>query len=226
MGGSGSRSARQRRSDPSGQRRRGAALPASAARSEGRQRARRCSRRVRRCSCRSGTSRCRPNRSRSGSATSGFASSTNALTTFTLSTWQRDLSRAITDPDELLAELGLDAALAAPARAASSAFGAARHAQLSRAHAPRRRERSAAAPGAAARRRTHRDAGLRGRSACRNTKRRARPGCCRNTQAARCSSRPRPAPSIAATASGASFRIRRKLRPRKRAPRASAPRST
>ena len=48
---------------------------------------------------------------------------TDALTTFPLSTWQQDLKRAITDPDELLRILGLDAALAAPARAASSAFG-------------------------------------------------------------------------------------------------------
>ena len=48
---------------------------------------------------------------------------TNALTTFPLSTWQQDLRRAITDPDELLRILGLDAALSAPARVASSAFG-------------------------------------------------------------------------------------------------------
>jgi len=48
---------------------------------------------------------------------------TDALTTFPLSTWQQDLQRVITDPDELLRILGLDAALAAPARAASSAFG-------------------------------------------------------------------------------------------------------
>jgi len=40
-----------------------------------------------------------------------------------LSTWQRDLTRAITNPEELLANLGLDPGLAAPARAASSAFG-------------------------------------------------------------------------------------------------------
>jgi EF-P beta-lysylation protein EpmB len=39
------------------------------------------------------------------------------------STWQRDLSRAITDPAQLLAELELDPGLAAPARSASSAFG-------------------------------------------------------------------------------------------------------
>ncbi len=38
------------------------------------------------------------------------------------STWQRDLSRAITDPAQLLAELELDPALAAPARAASNVF--------------------------------------------------------------------------------------------------------
>lgn len=38
------------------------------------------------------------------------------------STWQRELSRSITDPAQLLAELDLDPALAAPARAASSAF--------------------------------------------------------------------------------------------------------
>jgi L-lysine 2,3-aminomutase len=38
-------------------------------------------------------------------------------------TWQQDLKRAITDPGELLTTLGLDAALGAPARAASSAFG-------------------------------------------------------------------------------------------------------
>ena len=36
--------------------------------------------------------------------------------------WQRDLARAITDPAQLLAELDLDPALAAPARAASSTF--------------------------------------------------------------------------------------------------------
>ena len=40
-----------------------------------------------------------------------------------LTTWQRDLSRSITDPAELLAQLDLDPALAAPARAASSGFG-------------------------------------------------------------------------------------------------------
>lgn len=39
------------------------------------------------------------------------------------STWQRDLSRAITDPAQLLAELDLDPALAVAAHAASSAFG-------------------------------------------------------------------------------------------------------
>jgi EF-P beta-lysylation protein EpmB len=38
------------------------------------------------------------------------------------STWQRELSRAITDPAQLLAELELDPALAAPARSASSLF--------------------------------------------------------------------------------------------------------
>jgi L-lysine 2,3-aminomutase len=38
-------------------------------------------------------------------------------------TWQQDLKRAITDPEELLTALGLDAALGAPARAAASAFG-------------------------------------------------------------------------------------------------------
>jgi L-lysine 2,3-aminomutase len=38
------------------------------------------------------------------------------------STWQRELSRSITDPAQLLAELELDPALAAPARTASSAF--------------------------------------------------------------------------------------------------------
>jgi len=38
------------------------------------------------------------------------------------STWQRELSRAITDPAQLLAELELDPALAAPARSASSSF--------------------------------------------------------------------------------------------------------
>jgi len=36
--------------------------------------------------------------------------------------WQRELSRAITDPAQLLAELDLDPALAAPARAAASTF--------------------------------------------------------------------------------------------------------
>ena len=48
---------------------------------------------------------------------------TDALTKFPLSAWQQDLKRAITDPDELLKILGLDAALGASARAASSAFG-------------------------------------------------------------------------------------------------------
>src|SRR4029450_6992467 len=38
------------------------------------------------------------------------------------STWQRELSGAIDDPAQLLAELELDPALAAPARSASSAF--------------------------------------------------------------------------------------------------------
>ena len=38
------------------------------------------------------------------------------------STWQRELSRAITDPAQLLAELDLDPALAAPARTASNVF--------------------------------------------------------------------------------------------------------
>ena len=42
--------------------------------------------------------------------------------TLATSTWQRDLSRAITDPAILLAELELDFRLAAPARAASSVF--------------------------------------------------------------------------------------------------------
>ena len=36
--------------------------------------------------------------------------------------WQRELSRAITNPADLLAELGLDAALLEPARAASNSF--------------------------------------------------------------------------------------------------------
>lgn len=40
-----------------------------------------------------------------------------------LSTWQRDLTRAITNPEELLANLGLDPGLGAPARMASSSFG-------------------------------------------------------------------------------------------------------
>ena len=47
---------------------------------------------------------------------------TEAVTSPALSTWQRDLGRAITDPEELLAKVGLDPALGAPARAASSAF--------------------------------------------------------------------------------------------------------
>ena len=47
---------------------------------------------------------------------------TEAATSPVLSTWQRDLGRAITDPEELLAKVGLDPALGAPARAASSAF--------------------------------------------------------------------------------------------------------
>ncbi|HEU4779649.1 MAG TPA: EF-P beta-lysylation protein EpmB [Steroidobacteraceae bacterium] len=38
------------------------------------------------------------------------------------STWQRDLSRAITDPAQLLTELDLDPAIGVPARAASSVF--------------------------------------------------------------------------------------------------------
>jgi len=38
-------------------------------------------------------------------------------------TWQHELQRAITDPEELLTQLGLDPALHRPARAASSAFG-------------------------------------------------------------------------------------------------------
>ena len=42
--------------------------------------------------------------------------------TVPLSTWQRDLSRAITDPAQLLTELELDPALGAAARAASSKF--------------------------------------------------------------------------------------------------------
>ena len=42
--------------------------------------------------------------------------------TLASSTWQRDLSRAITDPAQLLAELDLDAGLATPARAASNLF--------------------------------------------------------------------------------------------------------
>jgi len=37
--------------------------------------------------------------------------------------WQRELSRAITNPADLLSALGLDAELLAPARAASQAFG-------------------------------------------------------------------------------------------------------
>ena len=37
-------------------------------------------------------------------------------------TWQGELKRAITDPEELLAHLGLDRALSVPARKASSAF--------------------------------------------------------------------------------------------------------
>jgi len=43
--------------------------------------------------------------------------------TSTLSTWQRELTRAITSPEELLTNLGLDPGLGAPARAASSSFG-------------------------------------------------------------------------------------------------------
>ncbi len=41
----------------------------------------------------------------------------------TQSAWQRDLSRAITRPEDLIAELGLDPALLTPARAAAGAFG-------------------------------------------------------------------------------------------------------
>ncbi len=40
-----------------------------------------------------------------------------------LTTWQGELRHAITSPEELLASLGLDPALAAPARAASAGFG-------------------------------------------------------------------------------------------------------
>jgi L-lysine 2,3-aminomutase len=40
----------------------------------------------------------------------------------THTSWQRELSRAITNPADLLAELGLDAALLEPARAASKTF--------------------------------------------------------------------------------------------------------
>ncbi len=40
----------------------------------------------------------------------------------TQAAWQRELSRAITKPDELIAELGLDAGLLAPARVAAGAF--------------------------------------------------------------------------------------------------------
>ena len=226
MGGSRSRSARQRRSDPSGQRRRSAALPASAARSEGRQRARRCSRRVRRCSCRSGTSRCRPNRSRSGSATSGFASSTNTLTTFPLSTWQR-ICRA-----------------PSPTRTNCWRVSSSIPRWLRRRARHRRRSRMRVTRSYLARMRRGdaNDPLLRqvlpladelfetpgyGADPLAGTRSDARARvCCRNTQDARCSSRPRPAPSIAATASGASFRIRRKRKPRKRAPRDSAPRSS
>lgn len=39
------------------------------------------------------------------------------------SAWQRELTRAITNPEELLVSLGLDSGLAASARTASSAFG-------------------------------------------------------------------------------------------------------
>jgi EF-P beta-lysylation protein EpmB len=42
--------------------------------------------------------------------------------TFAPSTWQRELSRSITDPAQLLAELELDPTLAGPAHAASTAF--------------------------------------------------------------------------------------------------------
>jgi EF-P beta-lysylation protein EpmB len=48
---------------------------------------------------------------------------TDALTALPLTTWQQDLRRSITDPAELLTALGLDPALVAPARNASSAFG-------------------------------------------------------------------------------------------------------
>jgi EF-P beta-lysylation protein EpmB len=40
----------------------------------------------------------------------------------TQSAWQRELSRAITKPEELIAELGLDPSLLAPARAAAGSF--------------------------------------------------------------------------------------------------------
>jgi EF-P beta-lysylation protein EpmB len=40
----------------------------------------------------------------------------------TQAAWQRELSRAITKPEELIAELGLDAELLAPARAAAAKF--------------------------------------------------------------------------------------------------------
>jgi EF-P beta-lysylation protein EpmB len=62
--------------------------------------------------------------------------------TAVLSTWQRDLSRAITDPAQLLAELDLDPALAAPARAASSTFAL----RVTRSYLARMRRGDAADP--------------------------------------------------------------------------------
>src|SRR5687768_3984270 len=118
MGSGGSRSARQRRSGAPDQRRRSAALPASAARSERGERAGAARR------GRAAAAVVRPHRV-AGRVAAGLVPQHQdppASMTFVPSTWQRELSRSITDPAQLLAELDLDPALAAPARAASSAF--------------------------------------------------------------------------------------------------------
>ena len=62
--------------------------------------------------------------------------------TVPLTTWQRDLSRAITDPAQLLAELDLDPALAVPALAASKAFSL----RVTRSYLARMRRGDAADP--------------------------------------------------------------------------------
>ena len=139
------------------------------------------------------------------------------------SRWQaRDGRRPFRAPEALIEALGLDAALIAPARAGGREIPPPRAARLCGAHAPGRPERPAAAAGAAHRRRSASRRRLHGPTRSASARRAARPACCRNIRAARCSSRPRPAPFTAATASGASSRT-----PSRRAtPRASAKRWT